>query len=46
MVEEIRVLLGRYTEELQRIYGTHLKQIILYGSYVHGDYQDDSDIDL
>lgn len=45
-VEEIRVLLGWYIEELRRIYGIHLKQIILYGSYARGDYRDDSDIDL
>ena len=46
MAEETRVLLGQYIEELRRIYGTHLKQIILYGSYARGDYRDDSDIDL
>ena len=41
MIEETRVLLGQYIEELRRIYGNHLKQIILYGSYARGDYQDD-----
>lgn len=46
MAEETRVLLGQYIEELRRIYGIHLKQIILYGSYARGDYRDDSDIDL
>ena len=46
MIEENRVLLERYIEELRKIYGNHLKQIILYGSYARGDYQDDSDIDL
>ena len=45
MAEETRVLLGQYIEELRRIYGIHLKQIILYGSYARGDYRDDSDID-
>ena len=46
MIEENRVLLERYIEELRKIYGNHLKQIILYGSYARGDYRDDSDIDL
>lgn len=46
MIEEIRVLLEWYIEELRKIYGNHLKQIILYGSYARGDYRDDSDIDL
>ena len=46
MIEEIRVLLEQYMVKLRRIYGNHLKQIILYGSYARGDYQDDSDIDL
>lgn len=46
MAEETRVLLERYIEELRRIYGSHLKQIILYGSYARGDYREDSDIDI
>ena len=28
------------------IYGNHLKQVFLYGSYARGDNRDDSDIDL
>ena len=41
-----RNLLEQYTEILQKIYGKHLKTVILYGSYARGDYQKDSDIDI
>lgn len=35
-----------YIEEIKKIYGTHVKQIILYGSYARGDFNEESDIDL
>jgi predicted nucleotidyltransferase len=41
-----RVLLERYTKVLEKIYGKHLKVVILYGSYSRGDYREDSDIDI
>ena len=41
-----RNLLEQYTEILQKIYGKHLKTVILYGSYARGDYREDSDIDI
>ena len=41
-----RNLLDQYTEILQKIYGKHLKKVILYGSYARGDYNDQSDIDI
>ena len=31
---------------MRKIYGHHLKQVILYGSYASGDYTKDSDVDL
>ena len=42
----IKMLLDRYTEILRKIYGSHLKTVILYGSYARGDYKADSDIDI
>jgi predicted nucleotidyltransferase len=42
----LEVLLRQYVEELQKIYGTRLKSVILYGSYARGDFEPDSDIDI
>jgi len=35
-----------YVKRIEDIYGAHLRQVILYGSYARGDYRDDSDIDI
>ena len=42
----IKILLDQYTEILRKIYGSHLKTVILYGSYARGDYKSTSDIDF
>lgn len=42
----VNELLKKYVEEIKRIYGQHLKAVILYGSYARGDYRKDSDIDI
>lgn len=39
-------LVMQYVELLSKIYGDHLKTVILYGSYARGDYTEDSDIDI
>ena len=39
-------LVKRYVELLSKIYGEHLKTVILYGSYARGDYTENSDIDI
>lgn len=39
-------LLGQYVEEVGKIYGEHLKSVILYDSYARGDFRADSDIDI
>lgn len=39
-------LIEKYVLEIQKIYDTHLRRIILYGSYARGDYKSDSDVDI
>ena len=46
MPVQMKDLLKQYISEIQRLYGAHLHQIILYGSYARGDFTPDSDIDL
>lgn len=46
MPQTIHILLKQYLSELQKIYGTHLKSVILYGSYARGDYTPESDVDI
>ena len=46
MPQSIHTLLTQYLSEVQKIYGTHLKSVILYGSYARGDYTSDSDVDI
>ena len=46
MPQIIQTLLIKYLQQIRKIYGTHLKKVILYGSYARGDYNDQSDIDI
>ena len=39
-------LIKQYVEEVKKIYGSHVRQIILYGSYARGDFRPDSDVEL
>ena len=39
-------LLEKYVNEIKKIYGSHLRQVILYGSYARGDFGPDSDVDI
>ncbi len=39
-------LLDLYVKDVQRLYGSSLKSVILYGSYARGDFNADSDIDI
>ncbi len=41
-----REVLSEYIETIKSIYGSHLRRIILFGSYARGDYNSDSDIDI
>ncbi len=46
MPQTISRLISEYVTEIQKIYGMHLKQVILYGSYARGDFTSDSDVDI
>lgn len=46
MPQTIQNLIKLYITEIQKIYGDHLRKVILYGSYARGDYHTDSDVDL
>lgn len=39
-------LIQQYVSNIHDIYGSHLREIILYGSYARGDFHPDSDIDI
>lgn len=42
----IEPIVREFKAALQALYGERLQEIILYGSYARGDYDEESDIDL
>ena len=46
MSQTMQNLLEQYIVEVKKIYGMHLRRIILYGSYARGDFRPDSDVDI
>ncbi|MDO4303737.1 MAG: nucleotidyltransferase domain-containing protein [Bacillota bacterium] len=46
MPQIMQSLIEKYVLEIRKIYGEHLRQIILYGSYARGDFKPDSDVDI
>ena len=46
MPQTMQGLMQQYVSNVRAIYGSHLRQIILYGSYARGDYNSDSDVDI
>lgn len=46
MAQDINSLLEIYVENVRKLYGNHLRKVILYGSYARGDNGPDPDIDL
>lgn len=45
-MQAINPLISKYVECVKEIYGSHVKRIILYGSYARGDFNRDSDVDI
>ena len=46
MPQMMKNLMDEYVSEVRRIYGLHLRKVILYGSYARGDFNVDSDVDI
>lgn len=46
MTHNMEILLEQYIAEISKIYGEHLKKVILYGSYARGDFHSGSDVDI
>ena len=44
--KKINKAIKEFSEETEKMLGNRVKQIILYGSYARGDYDEGSDIDL
>lgn len=42
----IEQIINEFTNKVTKLLGNHLKQIILYGSYARGDFNENSDIDI
>lgn len=42
----LRDIISIYVSGIMNIYGPHLKQVILFGSYARGDFGNESDIDI
>ena len=45
-MEEKKQILQEFVAEMEKVFATSLKKIILYGSYARGDYDDESDVDI
>mgnify|MGYP002768676679 FL=1 len=46
MPQTIQSLVEQYVACIKEIYGAHLREVILYGSYARGDYNAESDVDI
>lgn len=44
--EKIKAVVAQFANEAKKIYGTVLRDVILYGSCARGDFANDSDIDI
>ncbi len=46
MPQNMQSLIKDYLADVLKIYGNHLKSVILYGSYARGDFTQESDVDI
>ena len=46
MPENINNTIQYFTNRVRTLLGNRVKQVILYGSYARGDYNDSSDVDI
>lgn len=46
MPQAMQSLIEQYVAGIKKIYGKHLRKVILYGSYARGDFRADSDVDI
>jgi predicted nucleotidyltransferase len=44
--ERLNSILSRVSQFARSVFGASLDEVILYGSYARGDYDDESDIDI
>ena len=44
--KELDMILEKLTDVYQKVYGSAIDKILLYGSYAREDYKEDSDIDV
>lgn len=46
MSQTLQNLMEEYIYEIKKIYSSHLRKVIMYGSYARGDFRADSDVDI
>ena len=46
MPKNVNKEIQEFIKEIQKLLGTRLKKVILYGSYARGDYNKQSDVDI
>lgn len=46
MPQTMQSLMEQYVREIKNIYSSHLRKVILYGSYARGDFKAESDVDI